>query len=215
MAGPPAVAQWMQAGGSAGDATTAGPFARKAVQANSGMDHDPEMQAPERSATLPASHSRALHSKNSEPLLDEYPATPTKSLPLGVHRTLKSHQLETLPGQGWLLGREQWLGVLSMVLLILQGTALSLILRLSRWAAAAAACLVCARAAAEQAQLCSAWQQRQRPAGGTIWPHSAGLDVQDETGAPVPGQRGCDLDRADQAAHLRVRPVVGGLVQRS
>ena len=53
--------------------------------------------------------------------------------PVLPSRSQKSHLLDSVPGHSWWLwGRDQWLGMLSMVLLILQGTALSLILRLSR-----------------------------------------------------------------------------------
>ena len=104
------------------------------------MDNHPEevQEHSQRSGgnvSIPVSYNRLLVSKTSEPL-DEYDNTP-HSLPT-AHRTHKSHQFDAAASGPWgSLAREQWLGVLSMMLLIIQGTALSLILRISRCVQAA------------------------------------------------------------------------------
>ena len=84
--------------------------------------------------SVPIPYPRLLTSKNSEDLdSDDFGLSPG-SLP----STYKSHtNLDAASASrpmegGWLRTREQWLGALSMVLLIVQGTALSLTLRISR-----------------------------------------------------------------------------------
>ena len=140
-----------QPGGAAAD--TGGPISRKQTSSNKAGTVAPALDEQgslhsfaesssdygqrNHSVNVPIPYPRLLTSKNSEDLdADDFGLSPG-SLPT----TYKSHNsLDTamaparpLDG-GWLRTREQWLGLLSMVLLILQGTALSLTLRISRCA---------------------------------------------------------------------------------
>lgn len=139
-----------QPGGNATDASgLLGPVSRKqtsSIKAGSlapGLDEqslhsypDPNGEHGQRqhAVNVPIPYPRLLTSKNSEDLdSDDFGLSPG-SLPT----TFKSHSnldaaMASRPMEGgWLRTREQWLGVLSMVLLIVQGTALSLTLRISR-----------------------------------------------------------------------------------